>query len=63
MCILFGIYNYILSALLLKIATLSKNFSVGKQTFLGKSVGKSVGFGVGWCGEKKNTPYPKEKAL
>jgi len=63
MYILSEIYNYILSLILLKVATLSKSFSVGKQTFFEGSVVKSVGFGVGWCGEKKNTPYPKEKAL
>ena len=53
MYILSEIYNYILSLILLKVATLSKSFSVGKQTFFEESVVKSVGFGVGWCGERR----------
>jgi len=63
LCILSEIYNYTLSLFLLKVATLLKSFSVGKQTFCEKSVVKSVGFGVGRCGETKNAPYHKEKAL
>ena len=61
MYILSEIYNYILSLILLKVATLLKSFSVGKQTFFEKSVVKSVGFGVGWCGGREKTPHIRRR--
>ena len=63
MCILSEIYTYILSLFLLKVATLSKSFSVGKQTFFRRSVVKSVGFGVGWCGDTKKHPISKGESI
>lgn len=63
MYILSEIYNYIISLILLKVATLSKSFSVGKQTFFEGSVVKSVGFGVGWCGERKKHPISEGESI
>ena len=63
MYILSKIYNYILSLILLKVATLSKSFSVGKQTFFERSAVKSVGFGVGWCGKTKKHPISKGESI